>query len=305
MNVSRAYSHKIYALSFEEKFSARALPNAGVWLLERKIENTELFDLISVYPFSLCNNWQAFGDDLDKLRNGDKPVSLAMVIDPLNRPDTVLLQSLFNHTAKPFKQHFLIDFSTDPLASIASHHRRNARKAFKKLEIEFCRQPLEHADDWVRLYGELIRRHDIHGIAAFSDSMLRKQLQTPGLEMARAVHNNRTVGICLWMRDHRHAWYHLAAYSSLGYELGASFAIFHESIRRFERKDVEILNLGGGAGTTAKEDGLTRFKRGWSNKEDSAWFCGHVLDPGSYDALTERTGTSQSDFFPAYRSKGS
>ena len=303
MKSAKAYGHKNYALSFQEKFQARKLARAGAWLLVRKIRNVELFDLISVYPFSPCDNWQAFSDDLNQLQHTENPVTLSMVIDPLNVPDTVPLKSLFNHVAKPFKQHFLVDFSTDPFASIASHHKRNARKAFRNLTIEFCDDPHAYADDWVRLYRKLIQRHQIHGIAAFSDTMLRKQLDTPGLEMVRAEFRGRTVGICLWMRNRCHAWYHLAAYSTKGYELGASFALFYESLHHFAREGVEILNLGGGAGATAQEDGLTRFKRGWCNRTDDAWFCGHVFDSKRYHALVESTGSEKSAFFPAYRAE--
>ncbi|PYS84869.1 MAG: hypothetical protein DMF67_03065 [Acidobacteria bacterium] len=202
----------------------------------------------------------------------------------------------------PFKQHFVVDLSRAPEEFVHAHHRRNARKALRELRVEECANPAEFLDDWVALYGVLVERHGIAGVAAFSRESFAGQLAVPGVAALRAVRDGETLGMLLWYVQGEVAYYHLGAYSERGYELLASFALFSHAIDYFRRRGLRWLNLGGGAGAEGgSASGLSRFKRGWATGVRTAYFCGRVLDRGRYEEIVRAKKIPPTSYFPAYR----
>ncbi len=75
----------------------------------------------------------------------------------------------------------------------------------------------------------------------------------------------------------------LGAFSELGYSLRASFALFTHAIEHFAASGLRFLDLGGGAGVKGRgPDGLTQFKKGWSNGARTVYFCGRIFDRNKY-----------------------
>jgi hypothetical protein len=247
---------------------------------------------MGVYPLFCCRNWNGLAKDIEEL--GDL-VSLVLVADPLGNYERGDLDTCFDFV-RPFKEHFVIDLQN---VQICKHHRRNIQKAKREVYVELCSGPLEWLDDWVRLYGELVERHNIQGIARFSRTSFRKQLQVPELDIFGAIHEDEVVGMSLWYVQGGIGYYHLGASSGKGYELGASFSLFQAAIELYE-DSLWWLNLGAGAGIKGEEDGLTRFKRGWTTETRSAYLCGKVLNHEIYQELASST---DGGFFPAYRKR--
>ena len=277
----------------------RSLPRSGGWILERPIAGTGLGDAMGLYPLLACRDWEGLAEDVEE--PGDGLVSLVAVADPLgsHRPD--LLARCFPDLARPFKRHFIVETGA-PLASfVAAHHQRNARKALAALDVGRA-GPEAVAEEWVALYSNLIARHGIRGLAAFSSESLRRQLEVPGAAIFSARFEGEVVGIALWYEHGGAAYYHLGAYSEAGYRLRASFALFWHALEHFTEARLERLDLGAGAGLEENaEDGLTRFKRGWSTGTRDAWLCGRVFDRAAYDGLAGARAAGLSDYFPAYR----
>jgi hypothetical protein len=97
-------------------------------------------------------------------------------------------------------------------------------------------------------------------------------------------------------------YYHLGAYSDIGYEQRASFALFWRAIEVFRAAGLRWLDLGAGAGlANGAQDGLSRFKRGWSTTTRTAYLCGRILDHTRYSELVTAKGVASTDYFPAYR----
>jgi hypothetical protein len=185
---------------------------------------------------------------------------------------------------------------------VHSHHRRNARKALNQFIVERCEYPGDFLDEWVELYQTLVERHNITGIAAFSRDSFARQFQVPGLVAFRAVRNDKTEGMVLWYVQANRGYYHLGAYSPIGYELRASFALFSAAIEYFAVLGLEWLNLGAGAGAgTGAESGLNRFKQGWSTGVRTAYFCGRIFDRDRYQEIVQSRRAQSTDYFPAYR----
>jgi hypothetical protein len=297
------YSHPAYAASLSEFGRPRPLPRSGGWLLERPITPTPYRDAMGCYPLFACRDWSKLDLDLEEL--SDDLVSVAIVADPFGDYDPARLRKCFPTLVTPFKEHLVTDLSRAPESFVAAQHRRKARKALERLEVERCEDAMLFLNDWIELYANLIERHGIRGLSAFSDGAFKAQLAVPGISMFRATHNNETVGITLWYTerytDGEVAYYHLGAYSEPGYKLEASFALFWRALEWFSSQGVKWLNLGAGAGLSGSDDGLTRFKRGWSTGTRTAYFCGRIFDQSKYEEAMRDRNLTASDYFPAYR----
>ena len=298
--MNTGYLHPDYCASLSEFGRPRLLPECGGWVLERQIPNSQHIDAMGCYPLFLCQDWSHLQHDLESIGGG--LVSVTLVIDPLAECDHELLRRCFPDLFEPFKQHFVVDLTRKPETFIHPHHRRNARKAEREMQVERCERPIDFLQDWVGLYAELIGRHNILGIPAFSPAAFAKQLAVPGIVMFRATQDGALLGMVLWYRQGNRAYYHLGAYNAKGYELGASFALFDLAINYFADSGTEWLNLGSSAGIApAATDGLGRFKQGWSTGVRTAYLCGRILDLPKYAELLEAPGISSIKYFPAYR----
>jgi hypothetical protein len=292
------YAHPAYAASLAEFGEPRFLPRSEGWILERPIPGTPLRDAMGCYPLFACRDWHRLSEDLEAIDGS--LVSLALVTDPFGVYEPEALARMFPDACRPFKEHFVVDLSLDPASFVDAHHRRNARKGLREVDVEPCEASEPVLGDWTRLYHTLIERHAIQGMTAFSERTFRRQLQTPGMMVYRAVRAKRTVGMVLWYVCGAVAYYHLGAYDEDGYRCGASFALFTVAIREFAGMGLRWLSLGAGAGVDGRgTDGLSRFKRGWASGTRTAFFCGRVFDRTRYDALVG--SASRNGYFPSYR----
>ena len=247
------------------------------------------------YPIFSANNWPELGKDLSDL--GPHLVSVALVADPFGDYSPQQLSSWFDRVIT-FKEHYVIDFST--AVSVSKHHSYYARKAAATVRIEAGPPPEDFAAEWTALYESLVRRLGLKGIKAFSRAAFELQLSIPGMVVFRALENNSLVGAHLWYEQQDVAYSHLAAATERGYELSCSYAIYAAVVEYF-RSRVRWVDLGAGAGAAARRDGLSRFKAGWSNSARTAYFCGRILNPARYDALTQEFQKQGVNYFPAYR----
>jgi len=294
------YSHSRYAESLSELGIPQELQHSKAWILVRSIQGFSVCDAIGCYPLFCCQEWSRLHLDLEEL--AAKFVSLAVVVDPFGGYDPTYLKECFNDVVRPFKEHYVVDLSHSTDSFIDAHHRRNARKALRELQVENCAKPLQYLDNWTALYDNLIKRHRITGISRFSRNSFFHQLNVPGIVMFRAVCEDVTVGMLLWYVQGEVAYYHLGAYNSRGYEMRASFALFWRAIEYFTELGLQWLNLGAGAGVDGNgTDGLSRFKHGWSTGTRTAYFCGRIFDHDRYSEIVTAKRISATKYFPAYR----
>ena len=294
----QGYLSKQYAYSLSEFGKPTYLHNSKAWILQREVPGSRYEDGMGSYPLFCCSDWQAIKEDMDEIQN--RLVTLSVVTDPFGAYDAELLQRLFDRVHK-FKDHFI--FKTGrPIEEVASkHHRYYSKKAFKEVAIEQCSEPVHLLTEWTEVYSALVQRHELHGIKAFSENAFAKQLQTPGIVVFRALHKGATVGMHLWYIQEMLAYSHLQAMTQRGYELGASYALYWKAIEKLS-SIVNFIDLGAGAGTVSNaNDGLTQFKKGWSNQIRSVYFCGKVFNEKFYTELTKERNAAASSYFPAYR----
>lgn len=293
------YAHPRYAKSFSEFGTPRKLPRCGGWILERQIPGSPYRDAIGCYPLFVCCDWSQLCADLEDIGRG--LVSMSLVTDPFGDYEISYLRRCFDDLVLHFKDHLVVDLCRSPEENVSRHHRYYARKAQRSIHVEECKEPMQFLEEWVDLYANLIRRHNIVGMRAFSRSAFAQQLSVPGAVVLRAVHQDTVVGAQIWFVQGEVAYSHLTACSELGYELRASYALYWSAIEFLSGK-VRWLDLGGGAGVRADgADGLSIFKRGWSNGTRPVYFCGRIFDHARYEEIVARKGISTIDYFPAYR----
>jgi hypothetical protein len=295
---STGYASQKYAESLGEFGVARELPRSGGWLLVSETPRPTLYDGMGCYPLFSCRDWSALGADLESL--ADDLVSVRLVTDPFADIDSSNLHDAFPDICREYKQHFVTDLKVPIESAASSHHRRNVRKA---LDVVAVRQETLNArllENWCSLYENLVRRHDIGGVARFSPSAFALQWNVPGLVAFSARNGDETCGVTLWYIQGDVVYYHLAAYSDRGYELGASFALFWTALEYFTKQGLRWAALGAGAGVSAATSGLTRFKQGWATGTRPVYFCGRILRPVEYANLTGSASAGRK-FFPAYR----
>lgn len=297
--VNCGYHNPGYALSLACFGEPLALHRSGGSLLKRPIPGTTAWDAMGCYPLFACRQWENLPEDLMDAR--DSLVSVALVADPFGDYDLGLLHRCFDRVV-PFKEHFVTDLSQPLERVISSSHRKRARQALRQLDVEICGNPREHLAEWVELYDQLVKRHQIKGIQAFSPQSFAHQLALPGMIMLRARHKGETVGATLWLLQGEVAYGHLAACNERGYALRATYALDGFALSHFARTSVRWLNFGGVAGTDAAGSvGLANYKRGWATGTRPAYFCGRILDPSRYEAITAARKSVDADYFPAYR----
>lgn len=293
----QGYRHPAYAASLAEFGTPLALTACGGWVLLREIPGERLADATGCYPLFCCSHWQALAEDLETLAK--HAIAVCMVADPFGAFDVVALGRVFD-VVRPFKQHFVVDLASG-CARPSSHHRYYANRALRQIDVDVSGNPVAHLNEWVGLFANLVSRHGITGVAAFSERSFALQFAVPGIVMLRAAHRGTTVAAQLWYVDGDVAYSHLAAATQEGYRLRASYALHGAAIAYFASR-VRYLDLGSGPGAMRSEsDGLEGFKRGWATGTRPAYFCARVLDPTAYRSLTGTTRIDSSEYFPLYR----
>jgi hypothetical protein len=293
------YCHPAYAAAVADGRAVRTLPRSGGAVIVREIGEDGYRDAIGPYPIFACADWFRLDQDLTELAG--ELVSVAIVADPFGGWTEELLRACFPDVLIRFKDHYVVRLGGDPLDHIRAHHRRNIGLGRRNVEVEVLDDLAGFAPEWEALYGQLVARHRIRGPAEFSARSLGAQLLVPGMVALRGRHDGETVGACLWYEQGEVAYYHLAAYAPAGYELRASYALFARALELFAERGRVWASLGAGAGVEpggGRDDGLSRFKRGWSTGTRVAWFGGRILRPDIYDRLA---ATSRGEWFPAYR----
>lgn len=293
------YMHPRYAYSLHEFGEPRRLPSCGGWILVRPIPGTPYKDAMGCYPLFLCRDWTRLHEDLEHI--GPDVVSLALVTDTFSGVTPVYLEQYFD-VIKPFKVHYLVDLSHPLESFVYRNHRRNSRHSLGIMDVEVCYEPAQYLDDWIRLYDNLIIRHDIKGISAFSPKCFQIQLNIPGMVMFLGRRKREIIGATLVFIHDQVAYNHLAAYSSEGYKIKASYGILWMILKYLKERQVRFFDLGASAGIVENaQDGLTCFKAGWSNESRTVYFCGRVLENRKYTAICQHKNIGITGYFPAYR----
>lgn len=294
--MTHPYASAAYARIFEGIAETLWVEAWGAYVLVRDIPGAGgARDALGIYPLAPFKADADLAAGLAALK-AEGLVSVGLVPDPLASPPVAALEAAFD-LCIPFKTHFLVDYGRT--VAFTKHHRGKVKRAHEK--VTTAAVPLgDHLDAWCALYDNLIDRHEIGGLSAFSRAAFARLAEVEGLTAVAAAADGEIVSMHLWVADPATGvgYSLLAATSGEGYRRSAAYAVNDTSLKLLA--GLRCVNLGGGAGIQAEEDGLTYFKRGFSNDEVTACFCAAILDPGAYAGLSGGT-TAAATPFPAYR----
>lgn len=294
------YASRAYAESLAEFGTPRILPRSEGWILERPTPGLRYRDAMGCYPLFRCRDWSRLALDLDDV--GDSLASITLVPDPFGDFDEARLHECFPDLVVPFKRHYVADLRHPVDEIVSRHHRKYARRAQRQVRTEVCREPDKFFGQWMQLHRNLVHRHGISGIRAYSGQAFKKQLGIPGMVVLKALHGEQTVGAQLWFMHDDVAFGHVQAFTAAGYDLGASYALYWFALNYFVDK-VRWCDFGGVAGMQDDENSqLNRFKQGWSTGRRTAYLCGRITNRKQYDELVA-ANRGDDDFFPAYRAQ--
>lgn len=295
----QGYLHPLYAKSFSAIGKPIVLSKSGGWLIRRRIPETEYFDAMGPYPLFFCEDWHSLLDDLNALR--EELVSVSFVIGPFTEIPKDQYEEYFD-IFRPYKDHYYYDSAYPLEETISKNNKKNARKALKSVSVDMVTSPDINLDEWSDLYSNLIERHDIKGIRAFSRESFALQILIPDTLFFRAWYEGKIVGGNLFYIQNDVAYGHLMAQTDEGYQLGAAHAIKWTALKYLTEK-VSYVNFGGATGDEhSRLTGLDKFKQRWTNRIGKSYFCGKILNQNLYGALAMSSNTKNSSWFPVYRS---
>jgi hypothetical protein len=298
--LTHPYRTAAYGETFRSAFALHRSRAAPVTWIKRPIAGTDAFDFAGPYPCVAVFDYRALADDIAALQGTDG-VSVVFVTNASDEAEVVRrLRGLT--LCAPFKTHHLVRFDTPWRDYLSAHHLRELRSAWKeRLTTRICATTAAYASTFWPLYQVLIARHSIGGIPALSPDIVAAQCALPGMMAVEVLDGSDVIAASLWAHDGREAHIHLLAQTERAYALRASYLLYEAALDHFSGR-VEQVNLGGGAGLSDDaEDGLSRFKRGWSNATAQTYLCGEILDQALYRSLSATHGTTASSFFPQYR----
>ncbi|MGD8239947.1 MAG: GNAT family N-acetyltransferase [Armatimonadota bacterium] len=194
------------------------------------------------------------------------------------------------------------------LAQMSSHHRRNVRKAHRAGAAFFAPRVESATTDFHRVYLDTMRRRQARRDYHFSREFFADTLRLLGRRawLLEARIGGRLAAGALAMQWGPYAHYHFGCTAAEALSSGTMHAVLHELARRAAAGGCRLLHLGGG---TAPDDGLFRFKAGFSPERRPFCTYQRVFMPDRYEHLcelrSEYLGTDGADadpsFFPAYR----
>lgn len=304
--MQKGYSSSIYAKSYENVGLLKRL-NIGYCsgiVLERSIPHTSYKDICNLYPVHMTTGTDFILDNHHKdkfLQLKDEGiVSICLVSDPMDNIEKhIKYEDLIGFNITPFKDHYVINLQEE--LKLSSNHKRNIKKANNSgIEIRNVIVTNKNIDYYSytfnNLYSVLVERHDITGLPNFNNTQLSNQLRVPGTVLFEA-YNLCPVGYMLFYVDGDVVRYHLGCYNEKGYDQCASFLLMYEAIKYFKQLGLKYLVLGGSSGS-GEEDGLDRFKKGWTSHTKKNYLVTKIINTKIYFSLSEG---QESNYFPLYR----
>lgn len=289
------YSSEKYSKSLFHMGRAVEVPEWGTCVIARPVPGGRE-DIIGCYPLSIMKPDSDLDAGLARLRAGGF-VSAVMILDDFHRPSIEALEHTFN-LFRPFKTHFL---HRGPLANYkpGKDHRYKINRANRTVTT----RPIEladHIDAWIALYDGLTDRHNLSGMHVFPRRGYEMLARLPGVHTIGGFIDEEMVACHIWVMHAGRVHSHLTASNALGYANRAAYAVSDASVKYFA--DADIINFGGGAGLgNDASDGLTQFKRGFSNDQAQSYICGAILDRAAYRELSGHDDVAENEYFPAYR----
>jgi lipid II:glycine glycyltransferase (peptidoglycan interpeptide bridge formation enzyme) len=200
-----------------------------------------------------------------------------------------------------FKTYYCVKYSL-PLPILNTNNRRNIIKARKNLIFEF-NNAKDDIEELFEIYRDNVQSRSLDATHAFSLEHFKFIVQFNDTIVSVVKNGNRIESFYIWVKVGENLYnHHLSGSTNVGKKNGSSHLCLWESIQYLHKNKMDLL-LGSNSGSTNDPDnGLSRFKKSYSNFEASTYICGIILNEIIYDQLN--IGKDKSfNYFPLYRFK--
>lgn len=295
--MKQGYSSKEYA----EVYSKHGEIFSELGIIRRPIEDTDYHDEVSVYPF-----YPEYRDVFYYGTSSKKCISGTYISDPLAK-DHFLYKS---DGYEVYKTHYIVDLQSYDFNKLPENHKRNIKKNDKNVreghstylipEVVAKVDPI--AADMSYVYQDLVKRHNITGYTNYDLAQFKQLIKVPGTVVFRTTkhltdfHLPSRASYALFYIDKDNVYYHMGFGLEESYKLNANFILMHSAIEFFKRLGLNKLLLG--SVPDGGNDGLRRFKEGFSNESRENYILKHIYNEEVYDRLSKDKSTNM---FPAYR----
>lgn len=197
------------------------------------------------------------------------------------------------------------DFYMVQFTSECRNRIKNSRKRGVTVEID---EKCEHLDEFIRLYYMTMDKNNASDYYYFDKAYFERLISIPECKfmLVNAYLEGEMIASVLYMISDGNMHYHLSANNPEYYKLAANNLIVFASCEYGNQHGYKWLHLGGGL-SSAENDNLFRFKRGFARTEHNLkdFYIGKaIFIPEVYDELCElakNDGIENDGFFPAYR----
>ncbi len=206
-----------------------------------------------------------------------------------------------------------IDLSLEAKAQWSAYrksHRYDIRRARREGVRAYRDQEWSHLDTFECLYSTFMQRvgaadhlfFDIDYLAGLREALGER------LQLFVAEHERTVCSAALFVHTGAIIQYHLSASDPQCSRLAPAKLVIDEARLWGSTKGVRFLHLGGGVG--AQEDGLFRFKAGFSPMRHRFCIWKHIVLPDVYEQMVEARQSwltekgqepASTSFFPLYR----
>lgn len=199
------------------------------------------------------------------------------------------------------------DFENDIWMGYEQKVRKNVKKALRNdLEI-VIENNLEHLKDFLDIYDSTMDRNNADDYYYFKEDYFKRiaALLPDNFMYFHVLKDGKVVSTELVLCSEKYAYSFLGGTLTDYYEFRPNDFLKNEIIKWCNQKGIQKFILGGGY---HKEDGIYKYKRGFTKAPDVPFFIGkYIFNQKLYDMAIETRAKEDSEFnrengyFPAYR----
>mgnify|MGYP000636576105 CR=1 FL=1 len=306
--ISKQEDEECVLLQFEKDNYLIAIP-----LIIRPIKGTDYFDITSVYGYSgpvsknisySFNNTQFITEFKEYLFN-KKIVSVFSRLNPFINHQKDILKNLGD--CEDLSSVVFIDLTNDIEVQRQGYQRRiksHINKSRRLCTIKKA-QTQEEIEAFIDIYYENMNRVDAEDSYYFDKDYFFNFLKCNDFEtdLLLAIDNetNQYISGVMFVKTNQIVQYHLSGTKTDFLNIMPVKMLIDEMRILATNKGYKYLNLGGGLGS--KEDSLLRFKKSFSKELETFSLWKYIVDVDAYNKLSSKNEVTNTNYFPAYRSK--
>jgi hypothetical protein len=283
-----------YLYSLEHIGSKLNLPKSGISLVKRPIDGTNHFDGMGVWPYCTQPNPEVIQIFREEMIS-EGLISYFAIL----RPDYPASANAFKTNGfeiHKLKEHFVYDPSLpEPCYSSKTRFNINRGKKLWKLE------PIAlqcYANEIASFHERLASLKSFSRITHLKSSHFTKLAKLQGVHTVGAFDKMGLGAVLITVHDGNEIHFHTLTGAERAYKKNAFYALYNDALERWGRSSLIYL---GGVPFSENAQGISRFKKRFSNRYASVEMVRIILNREISQELARNKNATANDWFPPYR----